>query len=220
LRMYPSIAMGLVFPLIMLVTTSLDSPSLATALELIRQGKSFLVIYLTAGMLAPMVSLIDFSDSYKGAWIYKVIPIAEPGSVARGATKGYVLNYILPPFLITCAILLPILGLGRSFDMLVVFLSSLLTVLVMKGLLTKRMPFSEPYVQAQANNIAGLFAALAIMGGCAGIHALLLTKRPALYSFGVIIFILVVVLWKKSFNYSWEDLSRETMDGEKKEVVQ
>ena len=215
LRMYPGIAMGLAVPLIMLVTTSSSSPSPVTAIELMRQGKSFLVIYLTAGVLAPMVSLIDFSDSYKGAWIYKVTPIAEPGSVARGATKGYVLSYILPPYLITCAIFLPLLGLGRSFDLLVVFLSSLLTVLVMKGLLTKRMPFSEPYLQAQANNIAGLFAALFIMGGCAGIHALLLNRRPALYSFGVILMMLVMILWKKSFDYSWEDLSREALDGEK-----
>jgi len=206
LKLYPGIALGMVFPVIMIALSSSGKP-LGVALESLRYGRTFLYLYITAAMLAPSVNTLDYSDNSKGAWIYKTLPIPNPGEAVRGATKGYVLSCLLPPLVVLCIFISPLLGLGRLIDLIIVCLSSLLALLFAKHAYDKRMPFSEAYVQAQSSSAAIAFLIMGVIGGFAGIHAWLLNYRQFIYGYALLLAFAVVSIWRTNFKYGWEAFS-------------
>ena len=96
-------------------------------------------------MLAANIELLSQSEKYKGAWIYKVLPIDKPGKIQKGVLKGFILRYIFPVFLSVCIIFLVICGLRILPDTIVMFLSLLILMVVMESLYKKELPFYKDF---------------------------------------------------------------------------
>ncbi|KAI7269614.1 hypothetical protein KC345_g7551, partial [Hortaea werneckii] len=70
LRVYPSVGLSLALPFIFMFNQVWTGDPAA-----LRNSKAYLFIYFSALMMMTVVQMLRYSASYKGAWIYKVIPL-------------------------------------------------------------------------------------------------------------------------------------------------
>lgn len=200
LRLYPTLGLSIAFPAILALSTALKGSSLAAVLENIRQGNSFLMIYVSAGMLGSLTTMLFFSDSYRGGWVFGALPITDVHQLIKGATKGLVLTYITPAFLIIGVVFLPLIGLHRTLDIVVMFISSVLVATILVNMLSKRAPFSEQYIHAQTNVMGPSFAVMGIVAIIAGVHALIVGHHAVVLLLGVVLLGIVIALWNDRIN--------------------
>lgn len=161
LRVYPTIGFSLIFPFIF-IFNQVWSGDLAG----IRSSKSFLFIYYSALLLMTVVQMVRYSASYKGAWIYQVIPLPGKGLVYRGMLKAAVVKLLVPLFLLEAAVFIALLGSWIIADMVVVLLALLLYAVICFLTFPKALPFSEKYEAAQRKEFTGsAFVQLFILGG-------------------------------------------------------
>lgn len=200
LRLYPTLGLSVAFPAIFALSSALSTGSLSALLENIRQGKTFLLIYMSAAMLGTLTTMLFFSESYRGAWVFKALPIVDVHQLVKGATKGLVLTYIAPVFLIICVVFIPLIGFHRTLDVAVMFISSVLVATMLVNMLSKSAPFSEQYIHAQTNVMGPSFAAMGIVAIIAGIHALIVDHRALVLLLGVVLLGIVIALWNDRIN--------------------
>lgn len=77
-----------------------------------------------------VVQMVRYSASYKGAWIYQVIPLPGKGLVYRGMLKAAVVKLLVPLFLLEAAVFIALLGSWIIADMVVVLLALLLYAVI------------------------------------------------------------------------------------------
>ncbi|WP_461038953.1 hypothetical protein [Tepidimicrobium xylanilyticum] len=99
LRVYPSLGFSLVFPFIFLLTSLKES-----RLEGTVPIKVYFSIYFIGFMISGIISTIGFSGNYKGAWIYKVIPLNKTDAIFKGTMKAAIVNLVLPIYIFVSTI--------------------------------------------------------------------------------------------------------------------
>lgn len=208
LRLYPNIAFAVIFPFIFLFNFSNGRQSFAQALAEIKSGDSFLFLYLSAMMLAPMLTMLPMSENYKGAWIYRVMPVASPVEILRGTFMTFVCKYVFPVFLFTGLLFTLIYGPQIIPDLILIFFNTLLLMLIVFKYFDKELPFCRDFQSAQNNNISVVILSLVLCGAFAGLHFLL--RRffyPGVMIFLALSIVLSVILWHTAFNVTWQELT-------------
>ena len=195
LRVYPTIGFSLIFPFIF-IFNQVWSGDLAG----IRSSKSFLFIYYSALLLMTVVQMVRYSASYKGAWIYQVIPLPGKGLVYRGMLKAAVVKLLLPLFLLEAAVFIALLGSWVIADMAVVLLALLLYAVICFLTFPKALPFSEKYEAAQRKEFTGsAFIQLFILGGLGGVHYVFTLIPAGIYIYMVILVAANAWIWRRAF---------------------
>ncbi|MBP2110105.1 hypothetical protein [Paenibacillus silagei] len=195
LRVYPTIGFSLIFPFIF-IFNQVWSGDLAG----IRSSKSFLFIYYSALLLMTVVQMVRYSASYKGAWIYQVIPLPGKGLVYRGMLKAAVVKLLVPLFLLEAAVFTALLGSWIIADMAVVLLALLLYAVICFLTFPKALPFSEKYEAAQRKEFTGsAFVQLFILGGLAGVHYVFTLIPAGIYIYMVILVAANAWIWRRAF---------------------
>lgn len=208
LRIYPNMALAVIFPFIFLLSLFGGMESFSDTYAEISQGRYYLYLYISVALLAAMFQLISLSQNYKGAWIYKVLPVDNPAVVLRGALKGFLYKYIVPIFLLISLLFISIFGLKILPDLALIFLNMLILMLAIFHFSKKELPFYKEFQYAQnGSSTAIIFLMFALCGVTAGIHFLALKFSP----FGLALnigmsLIIVILLWHFSFNISWKDI--------------
>lgn len=164
LHIYPSITMAIIFLYLMLFTSLDHELSLHQNLSKISQGNHFLYLYFYTLMISSVIYSISYSEKFKGAWIYKVLPIKDYKSIHKGAYKSFVLIMILPTFLITILIFLIFGGLKALPNILLIFINTLIIPMVIYQTSNKELPFSQDVSGMKSNQSN----AMAIMFGSFG----------------------------------------------------
>ena len=195
LRVYPSVGLSIVMPFIFMYN-QVWSGDLAS----IRNSKAYLFIYFSALLLMTVVQMLRYSASYKGAWIYKVIPLADTSMIYRGMLKAAVIKLLLPLFALEAVIFTGVFGLRIVPDMAGVLLALLLYSVICLLVFPKAMPFSEKYEAARRKDFtSSAFVQLFILAGLGGVHYVFTLFPAGTYIYLVILVIANGWIWRAAF---------------------
>jgi len=208
LSLYPSLAFAAVMPFIMMLGTLGGGKSAEEVISSISDGYYHYGLYITAAIMGSVLLMLNRSENYKGAWIYKALPIDTPVPVFRGAVKSFLLRYIIPVFLFPAVILILIMGVKVVPDVVLAFFNMMVLVLLVFKMSKKELPFCRSFQHTVDGNTGGVvFLSFFLIAFMAGIHFALSFAPP----FGVIANIAVsvllsVLLWRSCFRISWKDV--------------
>jgi hypothetical protein len=198
LKVYPSLGFSFVLPFILLINQfSIYSYSH------IAESKQYLNIYFSLLIIPTIVMMLKFSGKYKGAWIFKVAPIQDLFPIFSGAIKAFIVKLYLPVYLFLSVIFIGIFGVRIWPDLLVVFIHSLLYALICFLLIKKSLPFSESF-DDQQKEASKVFLLLIILPVLVGLHFVCTLVPYGVYAYFVILTVLVKVLWRMTFNITWD----------------
>jgi hypothetical protein len=206
LQLYPSLSFSIVMPFILIFITG-SRRSLTETLNSLHTSNSFLWIYLGIAMVSFSVNFISMSEKYKGAWIYKALPIESPAVALKGALKGFLFKFNIPLLGILSIIFIFLCGPRIIPDVFLMFTNMLFLTISFFKVSSKQLPFYKDFQNMQNGANTGIvFLLMAICGVMAGIHFAL-----KFVPFGVTIniaisAILTMLIWHYSFKISWKDI--------------
>ncbi|WP_251861471.1 ABC transporter permease [Clostridium sp. Marseille-Q2269] len=209
LKLYPTLAFAVIFPFIMMIGSFSKYKSVSKALNKFSKGNYYFGIYLAVFMLVAGIELLSQSEKYKGSWIYMVLPIESPGKIQKGVLKGFILRYISPVFFSICIVFLIMCGLRILPDIIVMFFSMLILIVVIQNLYKKELPFYKDFQSNAGNSFTTVILSAAITGIFFGLHKLIRSFTEynfAIYVYIVILILVNIILWKKLFNRRWEQV--------------
>ena len=212
LRLYPQLAFALAMPFLMLSGIIGSGVSWSDILVDLANSKLYLAVYLSAIFLAFTATMISSSENYSGAWIYRVLPIESPVPLLKGSLKAFIVKFIIPIYLLIALIFVLLFGLKIIPDLILIFINMIMVLLFIFKLNRKELPFYRDFQVTQGMNRVGIMlTSILLCGLCALVH-LLLTYVP----FGVILnivlsLVIVMVLWRKSFNITWKEIIKDAI---------
>ncbi|GGF97469.1 hypothetical protein GCM10010912_47770 [Paenibacillus albidus] len=195
LKVYPSLGFSIVFPFIFIL-----NPVFTGNAAMLKDSRGYLFIYFSAMMLQTILLMLRYSASYKGAWIYRVIPLPGTGPIYRGMLKAALFRLLLPLFLVEAVLFIWLFGIHIIPQLAAALLSLLIYAVLCFRILPRALPFSEKFEAVKQKDFtASSFILLFILAGLAGVHYIF-TLFPA----GVYVYLLILVLanalmWKRTF---------------------
>jgi hypothetical protein len=212
LKLYPSLAFAVVIPFVLLSSFLRRDTSPGELFAEITGGRYYLYIYMSIALLAASIPMLSTSEKYKGAWIYRALPITTPVPVLKGAVKSFILKYILPVYIFVGSLFIAIYGFKIILDIILMFLNMLLLILLIFRCSKKEMPFYKDLQYKQdGSNTGSVFLSFAVCGLLAAAHFFAVK-----ISFGIELNILVsllltILFWIISFKITWKDVIKSPM---------
>lgn len=202
LKVYPSLGFSFVFPFIFLFNF-IQTQEGGT----MSSSRSYLLMYAASLFIPTVIMMLKYSDSYKGAWIYKVMPVQDLAPIFKGSLKALLVRLFLPIILLVSIIFTFVFGLRIIPDVIVFLLSICIYTVISFRMLRKAVPFSEPYLASGKGETILLFALMAIMIAFIGIHFLSTLVSYGIYIYMVLLVIVNIFSWRRSFRTSWGNMS-------------
>lgn len=197
LKVYPSLGFSIAFPFIFLFQEFTRS-----GIKEVSQGKSYFFIYFSGMMVSTIMLMIRYSERYKGAWIYRALPINNVSHVFKGTIKAFIAKLFFPIFLFQSIIFIAIFGVRIVPDILVAFLNIMIFNMLCFMVSEKSLPFSQPFGSAQKTN-GFINLMLSIVLGILGlIHYKIANISHGVYIYLFLSFVVSFVIWKVAFNVS------------------
>lgn len=201
LKVYPSLGFGLIFPFIMIFTSIMDD-----GIEGVSNSKLYFTIYFTGLMLTTIISMIRFSDNYKGAWIYNFFSVNE-SSVYKGALKAIFINLVTPVFILVSLVFLFIFKVKIIPDLIIVYFGLLLSIYVFHKTGEKVLPFSQSFGPVKSG-LLDFIKLILVFGILIGLHL-----GSTFIPFGKYVYLLILiginkVAWKYGFPHKTVSLNK------------
>ena len=200
-RVYPSLALGIVMPIIMIIT-SYDNSGITNYLEEIRESYLFLGGYLGIIIMQNIITMTQYSNEYEGAWIYEILPIKNIKNIYSGMFKSSICKLYLPSFMFLSIVFIVIFKLEVIKHLIVMFLSGILVFMMSFKLNEKYLPFSKPYnLETSSKNMVVMFKSLLTIGILAGIHfsIILMNMNVFIYVYALILIGVIKLSWNRVF---------------------
>ena len=206
LKVYPTLAMAVFMPLLFVFMDS-NGKTFTDNIQTGFGGKIQLFMYISIFLLCFCTAFINNSDSFKGAFIYKVLPIENPGVILKGAVKGTLFKLIIPLYLLDAMVFLIIKGPSIVIDLIVMFLVLLILSLVYFKLSNKAMPFSVKFATSDSGKLIkpSIITSL-LLGVFVLIHIFIRSNIILICVYILVLIIVNIILWKTSFNVNWKDI--------------
>ncbi len=207
LQLYPSLAFAVIMPFIFIFISFADGNFSETLKEL-KNSSSYLSIYIGIAMSSLSVSFISRSEKFKGAWIYKALPVEKPSTILKGAMKAFLFKYNIPLTSVLGVIFILLYGPRIIPDALLMVTNMLLLVICFLSFASKKLPFSEDFQNMQQGTNAGMSFVLLLVAGLLALIHFGATFIP----FGVTINIAVsavvtMIVWHRCFRTTWNDIT-------------
>ena len=200
-KVYPSLALGAFMPIIM-IFTSYDNSGIINYLMEIRKSYLFLSGYLGIVIMQNIITMVQYSSEFEGAWIYEVLPIKNIRNIYTGMFKSSIYKLYFPSFILLSIVFIVIFKLEVIKHLVVLFLSGILVSMVSFKLNEKHLPFSKPYnVGTSSKNIIVVFKSMITTGILVGIHfgVILMNTNVLIYIYALILVGIIKISWKGIF---------------------
>ncbi len=197
LKVYPALGFSVVFPFIVLFN-QIQQEGFGS----IGAGSGYYSLYLNAIFIPTVVMMVKFTDSYKGAWVYQIMPDRDEGSVIKGVLKAVTTKLFLPVFFLENVIFLFLFGVRIVPDIVIVFLTELLFIVICYQILDKAFPFSRPMEEAHKGESFKILGSIIVLAALAGIHFLISHIPWGLYVYVIILFGANFIVWRKKSLFS------------------
>lgn len=195
LRVYPQLALSLIFPFIFLI------PALQNGgLKDIASGNSYFAMYLSSLMVVSVVPFMVFSVNYKAAWIYNVAPINNTKDIYKGSLKALFINLITPVFLVVSSVFIFVFKWRILIHVIIVYLNLMLFTKIIFNFMDKNLPFSEAFsISRQRENLMGIIGGYMIIAVLAGIHFLSINLIYGPYIYLLLLIIGNIIIWNRGY---------------------
>ncbi len=203
LQIYPSMMMSIIFPLIMLISTSSMRGSLNEAVSNFKSSNVYFFMYFSAIFNATYVSVITRSESYKAAWIYRAAPIHKPSDIYRAGVKAVLVKFSIPVLMLQSAVFIALCGIRILPNMIVILINMFLITLLCLYINKKELPFSKEMLAVNQGQTGKSFLSLAIIAVIGIIHFALSHFTYATLIFVVLCTSALILMWKFTFNFGW-----------------
>lgn len=201
LKVYPSLGFSIVFPFIFFFNV-LRNQSFGE----IAASKWYLNIYFCALLIPTVIMMLRYSGKHKGSWLYKTMPLPSPAPIFRGTIKAFLVRLFMPVYLLESVIFIALFGARIVPDLIVVALSVLLYAVLCFLVFRKALPFSESFEAVKQNDSLIIIPLLLLLALFAGVHLASTLVTGGVYAYMVLLAVLNVVVWRKGFAISWDDL--------------
>jgi hypothetical protein len=194
-RLYPSLAYFIFFPLIAIITEGLPDPFANHGHRIYSLMGAVMICFVSLTAIEGLV----FSEHFPAAYIYRVAPIRNLGDVHSGFRKAIMLWIALPGFAVLIT-LYSILWRSPLHAILVLAPWIIMTpvVLMLPFLLREALPLSRKYQKGQqtARNLSILIFSSVALSFVAGVQVIAISGRiPMLdLSFPYWLFILLMTI--------------------------
>lgn len=208
LRIYPMIAFAFIFPMIFIMNQIDFDQSFRESMKQVAGGLSYLNLYYSVAILSTLFSFIRLSENYQGAWIYKVLPIENPSEIIKGALKAFILKFVIPAFLLVSILFILIFGRRIIPDLALMFVNMIFLIELSIFMSKKELPFYKDFQYAQNGNNTARFLLMFFLSGIITlVHVGAIFIHPMGIYFNLIVsIILVLVLWKMTFRFTWNQI--------------
>ena len=202
-RVYPTLASGIIMPLVLLIVTYDRSMSIMEYLKSLSTTNNFLNIYLAVILLQNCILLLKYSKEYEASFIYDVLPISKKKNIYSAEFKVIIIKLFLPVFII---IGIPYLILFKSkfiVHLLIAFVSTIFISMGTFRVNNKSLPFSEDYaVTANTSNFLNIIKSIGFVGVAVLLHYLIILKAPYIFSVAYLILLILImkIIWNKVFD--------------------
>ena len=202
-RVYPTLASGIIMPLILLFVTYDRSMSIMEYLKSLSTTNNFLNIYLAVILLQNCILLLKYSKEYEASFIYDVLPISKKKNIYSAEFKVIIIKLFVPVFII---IGIPYLILFKSkfiVHLLIAFVSTIFISMGTFRVNDKSLPFSEYYaVTANTSNFLNIIKSIGFVGAAVLLHYLIILKAPYIFSVAYLILLILImkIIWNKVFD--------------------
>lgn len=201
LKVYPSLGFAIIFPFIFLFNVAGKEGFSSMA-----SGKAYLNIYLCAFMLPTLILMMKYSASYKGAWIYKVMPMKDVSPAFKGTFKAFITKLLLPVYLVDCVAFVMIFGVRIVPDLFLVFINMIFFTILCFSFTKKSLPFSISTQDANQSEGLIVIPLMFALGALVLVHYFCTLKIWGIYALMAVMVILDFVLWNRAFKISWDKL--------------
>ncbi|OAB47581.1 hypothetical protein [Paenibacillus antarcticus] len=201
LKVYPSLGLSLVFPFIFLFN-SLQSQEW----DKVSSSKSYLLMYSAALFIPTVMTLLKFSDNYKGAWVYKAMPVRELAPIFKGSLKAILVNLFVPLILFVSIIFITVYGLRILPDVVIFLLSISLYTVISFLMLRKAIPFSEPHQVSGKGEWIPIIVLMVILVLLAVCHLLSTVVNYGVYIYMILLIFVNMVSWRRAFRMTWNSI--------------
>lgn len=198
LKVYPSFGLSLVVPFI-LMFNELQMNSYAHLVA----SKWYLAIYMSNMIIPNAVSMLKYSGKYKGAWIYKIVPLQNMAALYSATLKVFIVNLYLPVYFILSAIFIGIFGFRIILDLLIVLVASFLYTVLCSRFLKGTLPFSESFEDVQQSAGLKMIPAMLLAVVFLGIHYAVTFIPFGVVIYFILLLILTVFMWKRAYKTVW-----------------
>ena len=202
-RVYPTLASGIIMPLVLLIVTYDRSMSIMEYLKSLSTTNNFLNIYLAVILLQNCILLLKYSKEYEASFIYDVLPISKKKNIYSAEFKVIIIKLFLPVFII---IGIPYLILFKSkfiVHLLIAFVSTIFISMGTFRVNDKSLPFSEDYaVTANTSNFLNIIKSIGFVGAAVLLHYLIILKATYIFSVAYLILLILImkIIWNKVFD--------------------
>ena len=202
-RVYPTLASGIIMPLVLLFVTYDRSISIMEYLKSLSTTNNFLNIYLAVILLQNCILLLKYSKEYEASFIYDVLPISKKKNIYSAEFKVIIIKLFVPVFII---IGIPYLILFKSkfiVHLLIAFVSTIFISMGTFRVNDKSLPFSEDYaVTANTSNFLNIIKSIGFVGVAVLLHYLIILKTPYIFSVAYLILLILImkIIWNKVFD--------------------
>ena len=202
-RVYPTLASGIIMPLVLLIVTYDRSMSIMEYLKSLSTTNNFLNIYLAVILLQNCILLLKYSKEYEASFIYDVLPISKKKNIYSAEFKVIIIKLFVPVFII---IGIPYLILFKAkfiVHLLIAFVSTIFISMGTFRINNKSLPFSEDYaVTANTSNFLNIIKSIGFVGAAVLLHYLIILKAPYIFSVAYLILLILImkIIWNKVFD--------------------
>ena len=202
-RVYPTLASGIIMPLVLLFVTYDRSMGIMEYLKSLSTTNNFLNIYLAVILLQNCILLLKYSKEYEASFIYDVLPISKKKNIYSAEFKVIIIKLFVPVFII---IGIPYLILFKAkfiVHLLIAFVSTIFISMGTFRVNDKSLPFSEDYaVTANTSNFLNIIKSIGFVGVAVLLHYLIILKTPYIFSVAYLILLILImkIIWNKVFD--------------------
>ncbi|MDU2162281.1 hypothetical protein [Intestinibacter bartlettii] len=202
-RVYPTLASGIIMPLVLFFVTYDRSISIIEYLKSLSTTNNFLNIYLAVILLQNCILLLKYSKEYEASFIYDVLPISKKKNIYSAEFKVIIIKLFVPVFII---IGIPYLILFKAkfiVHLLIAFVSTIFISMGTFRVNDKSLPFSEDYaVTANTSNFLNIIKSIGFVGVAVLLHYLIILKTPYIFSVAYLILLILImkIIWNKVFD--------------------
>lgn len=202
-RVYPTLASGIIMPLVLFFVTYDRSISIMEYLKSLSTTNNFLNIYLAVILLQNCILLLKYSKEYEASFIYDVLPISKKKNIYSAEFKVIIIKLFVPIFII---IGIPYLILFKAkfiVHLLIAFVSTIFISMGTFRVNDKSLPFSEDYaVTANTSNFLNIIKSIGFVGVAVLLHYLIILKTPYIFSVAYLILLILImkIIWNKVFD--------------------
>lgn len=210
LRIYPSLAYLLIYPIFMIGTGRSDG-NFQQQIEHLREstGMAVVVIYLCGTVLLTIRSQISQSEDFKAAWLYELAPISKPGEILSGSLRAIMVKFLLPITILLSLVLSIIWGVDLLDDLLFGMLTITNLDLLLSIGMSNELPFSTEIKKNGGGSFIRNMAYVLLTGIIGFIHYLMMQVPYVIGVFMLIQLALALFLFKKYREVGWEKVRIE-----------